>query len=197
MKRNSCFIIVLIVMMMLAGCKSSPETKTSGPQSVAPQQGTNTNAPNWLNDLPKDGEYWGIGFAKLQNESLAMRTATSRARRDVAERISVQVQGLLIDYANESGTLNNARSIQKIETIGKDLVDLTLSGASPNARTQMGDGTWWIRVALPKEDALRDINRIVNNEMADYAEFKADQALKMLNSEIEKSRSVPTPRGED
>ena len=197
MKKISFLIIVLILLAMTSGCKSSPETQTSGPQAVAPQQGTNLNSPNWLNELPKDGEHWGIGFAKLQNESLAMRTATSRARRDIAEQISLQVQGLLIDYANEAGTLNNSRSIQKIETIGKDLVDMTLSGASPNARTQMGDGTWWVRVALSKEDAMRDISRIVNHEMADYAEFRADQALRMLNFEIKKSRTVPTPRGED
>ena len=126
-----------------------------------------------------------------------MQTATSRARRDVAEQISVQVQGMLTDYARESGLVDDSRSIQSIENIGRDLININLAGAVPNQRDQMPDGTWWIRVSVSKADARREINSVINHEMADFAEFQAERALQMLDSQMDRLQSRPTPRSAD
>ena len=186
MRKLSVLFAALLV-VALVGCASS----------ASPQAAPASTAPDWIAELPPEDAFWGIGMAKLQNESLAMETATTRAQRDVARQISASVQALLTDYANESGLQGNSRSVQSIENIGRNLVNMNLSGATPNQRTRMPDGTWYVRVSVKKADAQKTVNSIVNHEMADFAEFKADQALRMLDSELSKTQSRPQVRSED
>ena len=217
MKKLYLLFAVLIVMAVVIGCASAPAaapTPAPAPQAApaapAPQQSQQqavipaqqpqaaaATSPPWLNELPPNEAFWGIGIARLQNDSLALETATTRAQRDVGRQLSVLVQGMLIDYANESGLANNPRSIQSIENIGRNLVNVNISGASPNARTRMNDGTWWVRVAVRNADAQRAITSIVNHEMADFAEFRADQALRRLDFELNRTPSRPEPRSVD
>jgi hypothetical protein len=104
---------------------------------------------------------------------------------------------MFIDYAREAGTLNDSTSTQFIESIGRDLINANLSGATPNARKRMPDGTWWIRVALNKADAQKAINDVIDSESARYAEFKAREASKMLDQKLSEASIKPTPRSED
>jgi hypothetical protein len=188
MKKISVLFVVIVVMALAMGCGSSPASQSG---AAAP------TAPDWLEEIAPEDAFWGIGQAKLQNESLAMETAESRARRAVAMQISVMVQGMLTDYAKESGLAESSRSIQSIERIGRELVNMNISGATPNARKRMPDGTWWVRVSVRKADAQKSIGSIVDHEMADFAEFKADQALKMLDAQLGKNQPKPMIRAED
>jgi len=185
MKKLSVLFIAMIVMALVMGCGSS--------QKAAPA----VAAPDWLDELPKNDEFWGIGFAKLQNESLARETAISRARRDVAGQLSVLVQSLLEDHAKESGTVQDSTSTQSIERVGRDLININLSGAVPNAQKRMPDGTWWVRVSIKKAEAKKDVANVFDNEAARYADFKKQEALKRLDEQLEKTQSKPTPRAED
>jgi len=187
MRNLSVLCIVFVSLVLVVGCGSAPATQVQ----------KDPTAPDWVDELAPEDAFWGIGLAKLQNESLAAETATTRAQRDVGRQISTLVQGLLTDYAKESGLANNSRSIQSIENIGRNLVNVNLSGATPNARKRMPDGTWWVRVAVKKADAQKAVNSIVNNEMADFAEFKAAEALKMLDYELGKAQSKPSPVSAD
>ena len=185
MKKHYVLFIAMIIMVLLAGCLSSP--------AAAPRAAT---TPPWMEELPPQDVFWGIGFIKLQNETLAMQTATQNAQRDVAAQVSVLVQGLLENYANESGLASNPRSMIAIENITRTLVNMNLSGATVNARTRMDDGTWYVRVEYRKSDAQRTAANVVNNEMADFAEFRSDQFRRQLDFEIDRTQSRPTPRSE-
>ena len=189
MRKLITLFIAILVLAFVSGCGSAPAAQQ--------QQAVSPTAPEWIDELPPEDAFWGIGIAKLQNENLAMETATTRAQRDVARQISTLVQSLLTDYAKESGLVDNSRSIQSIENISRNLVNVNLSGAVPNARKRMPDGTWWVRVAIKKADAQKAVNTVVDNEMADFAEFKAEQALKMLDSELGKAKSKPSPVSAD
>ncbi len=184
MKKHYLLFVVIISIASVMGCGSLSSSA----------QG---DAPEWLNELPPEGTIWGIGVAKLQNESLARETATSRARRDVASQLSVLVQSMLTDYAREAGTLQNTTSIQFIESVTRNLIDMNVSGAIPNAQKRMPDGTWWIRVSLSKADAQRLAGDVIENEASRYAEFKAQEALRMLDTKLSQTQSRPTPRSED
>ena len=176
--------VISVSLIMVMGCFSSP----SSPQATI---------PDWVDELPPDDAFWGIGFAKLQNESLARDTATSRARRDVAAQLGTLVQSMLTDYAREAGTLQNSTSLQFIESVTRNVIDMNISGASPNAQRRMPDGTWWVRVSLKKADAQKLASDIIENEASRYAEFKAQEALRMLDAQIANTQSRPTPRSED
>jgi hypothetical protein len=189
MKNLNVLFFVMIALALMMSCGSSPKQQQ--------QQEPSNTIPAWVAELPPENAFWGIGIAKLQNDSLAMQTAASRARRDVAEQISIQVQGMLTDYARESGLADSSRSIQSIENIGRDLININLSGAVPNARERVQDGTWWVRVEVSKDNVKKDVNSIINHEMAAFAEFEADRAIRLLDAQLDKFQSKPTPRSED
>ena len=67
-----------------------------------------------------------------------------------------------------------------------------LAGATPIKRDKMDDGTWWIRVSILKADAARQIHDYLNNEVADYAEFRAARALDQLDYQLQQTQSRPT-----
>ena len=180
--RKANVVLIAMIALLAVGCAST---------------GTAFNAPEWFAELPPEDAIWGIGIARLENESLAMQTATARARQDAAAQIAARVEALLTDYANEAGLADNPRSVIAIENIQRTLVNMNLSGATPNARTRMDDGAWFVRVAVRKADAQRTINSAVNNEMANYAEFRADRAIQMLNSEISKTQFKSDGRSTD
>ncbi|MCL2237063.1 MAG: hypothetical protein FWC05_02270 [Treponema sp.] len=184
MKIFQVLFAAIAVMALVLGCGSGPSA-------------TRQNAPEWLNELPPQDVFWGIGFAKLQNENLARETAMSRARRDVAAQLSSLVQSMLTDYAKESGTLGNTASIQSIERVSQELINVNLAGASPNAQVRMDDGTWWVRVSFAKPDAQRVINDVFATEASRYADFKANEASRMMHDRINQTQSRPTPRSED
>ena len=187
MKKAHVFFAAVILVAL--GCKSAPAPQAR-PEPLSA-------APAWAAELPPEDAFWGIGVAKLQNENLAMQTATSRARRDVAEQMSVQVQGMLTDYAKESGLVDDTRSIVSIENVGREIVNLNLTGAVLNKREQMPDGTWWVRISVSKTEVKGNINDIINHEMADFAEFQAARALQMLDTQLDRLQFKPTPRSED
>ena len=177
-------VFAVVIVFTITGCGTA---KTNATQATA---------PSWVDELPPSDMYWGIGFAKLQNEGLARDTATARARSNVAAQLGVLVQGMLTDYARESGTLNNSASIQSIERIGREIIDMNLTGATPNAQTRMNDGTWWGRVGISKANLQRELNDIFQTEASRYADFKSQEAQRMLDAQLKQAQSRPTPRAE-
>jgi len=177
--------LLFIVPVFVIGCASAPAPVVE------------STVPSWVAELPPDTEVWGIGFAKLQNETLAMQTATTRAQAEAAQQMGALVQTMLTDYASESGIVDNPRSVMAIENIQRNIVNMNLSGSSINARERMSDGTWWVRIAVKKADALRQISSILDNEVADYAEFRSDQAQRQLEYQLNNAQTKPTPRGSD
>ena len=171
MKKFYVLFLIVFALALAAGCAS----KSSLP----------SNSPAWMAENPPSDVIWGIGFAKLHNHALGMDTAVTRAQRDAASQISALVQAMLTDYANESGIASNPRSMIAIENIGKNIVNLQLN--STVERRDDLNGTWWVRVAVLKSDAKRQLDSLVNNEAADYAEFRAAQAIQRLNFEIDRA----------
>jgi len=181
MKKLYVLFAVMLIAAVFGGCATQKKA----------------NMPEWLDQLPPQDEFWGIGFAKLQNESLARDAAMSRARRDVAAQLSSLVQSMLTDYARESGTLENTASIQSIERVSQELINVNLAGAVPSAQKRMDDGTWWIRVSLKKPEAQKVVNDVFATEASRYADFKAAEASRMMQDRINQTQSKPNPRSED
>ena len=177
-------LFAVIFFSALAGCKSSRAP------SLPP-------VPPWMSEIPPENVIWGVGKAELQNENLAMETAVARAQHQAALQISALVQDILTDHSKELGLQDDARSIQSIENIVRNLENMNLASAIPNARTRMPDGIWWGRAVLNKADAQRNIHAIIEDEMADFTEFGADKVLEQLDAELNKYRSRIVPRTED
>jgi hypothetical protein len=122
-----------------------------------------------------------------------MTMAEARARQSIAQQLSTRARGMITDYARDAGTTNNQTSLQLAETVSRQLTSAQLSGATPIKRWKAPDGTWWYLVQYGKSDAARTVADVIDNEAARYAEFKALDALKMMDAELAKSNEKPAP----
>jgi hypothetical protein len=174
MKKAFSILLVLCLVFMVVACKSSP---AKGP----------TNTPEWLNDFPPEDVLWGIGTAKQSSASMSMTTAEARGRVGIARQLNTKVQAMFTDYNLDAGNVNNQANASLQEDVSRQITNMDVSGARPIKRWEAPDGTWWFLVELKKSDAKSAVASILGNEQAQFAQFKAQQALQMLDAQLAKN----------
>jgi predicted small lipoprotein YifL len=175
MKKALSILVVLALIFTVVGCASKPAA--SGP----------TTTPEWLNDFPPEDVLWGIGVAKQSSPSMSMTTAEARGRVAIARQLSTKVQAMFTDYNLDAGNVNNQANVSLQEDVSRQVTNMDVSGARPIKRWEAPDGSWWYLVELSKSDAKSAMDSILRNEEATYAQFKAQQALQMLDAQLAKN----------
>ena len=182
-KFSVLFTVVMIV--ALIGCGSKP---AAAPAAAAPSPATGAVAtPPWVNDFPPNNDViWGIGTAKQSSPSFSMTTAENRARVAVARQLQQKVQNMFNDFNHDAGNARNQASAALQEDVSRQITNIDVSGARPIKRWQAPDGTWWYLVEFKTSDAKNAVAGILRNEEAAFAQFKAQQALQMLDAQLAK-----------
>ncbi|MDR2803700.1 MAG: LPP20 family lipoprotein [Treponema sp.] len=180
------FVFVSIVFLFASvGCTSESKSVIFGSSKNLAE------LPDFVKNEPvSDTEIYGIGSAKLKNQDLARRAAETRARRSIANNLSIQVQGMVSDYSREAGTLENDASLQFVEDVGREITNAKLNGVKIVRREQTKDGTWWVLASYSKSNAKDELTNVIENEAPRYAEFKAQEALKMLDAQLDKQQTI-------
>jgi len=171
MKKVLVSILVLVLACFVIGCASKP--------APAP-----VTTPPWLNDMPPEDVIWGIGIARQASAQMSMTTAEARGRVAVARLLDTKIQAMFIDYTQNAGPEGGQASTSLQQNVSRDVTNVNLSGARPVQRWQAPDGTWWYLVEYKKSDAKNAVASILNNQEAAFAEFKAQQALDMLDKQL-------------
>ena len=185
-------VLIALAAMTLSSCASKGEEEQAGP----PQR---KDFPEFfLNPPAPEDQFVGLGMAKLSDDNLSRTTAVARARADIAAQVSVSVQTMLTDYAQESGADGNTQTLTFVERVAKEVADIELQGAITKEVYPASDGTWYIMVFFPKAAMIDNVGEVFSrNEDAAFAEFKAQQALERLNSEVDnnppRSAGVDSP----
>ncbi|MDR0289743.1 MAG: LPP20 family lipoprotein [Treponema sp.] len=178
MKKTFLVLMVLSLAFAVAACG----TTSSGSTSTGP-----TTTPDWLNDFPPEDVLWGIGIAKQSSSSMSMTTAEARGRTAIARQLSSKVQAMFTDYNLDAGNVNNQANASMQEDVSRQITNMDVSGARPIKRWQAPDGTWWFLVEFKKSDARSTVASIMGNQEAAFAQFKAQQALQMLDAQLAKN----------
>jgi hypothetical protein len=180
MKRASMGIVLGAAALLLVACASGPVINKR-------------DIPSFYLNPPKSKDYiYGVGEAKLSTLSLSRTTALSRARDDVARQVQVSVKNAISDYAQQAGEGKNQQTIQFVETISRQVADVTLSGVRTERIEPSSDGTVYALVSYPIANLLDAANNeFSRNDAAAFAEFKASEALKRLESEIQTNPPKP------
>jgi hypothetical protein len=189
MKKALSAGLVLVLALLAAGCGSAPP---------APQQVSDSNMPPWINEQAPEDMLWGIGVASNASQSLRLTMADADARADIARQLQTLAQGMVTNYQREAGGINNTAALGFQESISRQLAQATLTGAVRDMNWTTSDGkTLWVRVRLAKVDAARsvasEVDKVVESEASRYAEFKAMDSLKMMDTELDKYSSKPAP----
>jgi len=104
---------------------------------------------------------------------------------DVARQMEVLVKSAILDYAQEAGVSDNAQVIQFAETISVQITKTTLRGCKTEKVEQGTDETLYALVVCPvsllQDEAAEEFKR---NEEAAYSEFKAREAERWLEEQI-------------
>ncbi len=182
--------LAVLVVFFIVGCASQPEPAPA----PKPDTGASIDAPDWfLNPPQADDAIYGIGTAKMSDLARSRNVATSRARNDIAFQMNAQIEAAIIDYAQEAGVDDNNQVISFVETISRQTTETTLQGTRQENAYVAQDGTVYVLVSFPKNNFLEaSAQAFQRNEDAAFAEFKAQQALDMLDSQMQNS---PTRAG--
>ena len=181
MKNAYIVIFIFVLVFSVLGCKSPGEKRLEN----------NPNVASFVSDPPNDKEYvFGIGSAKMANVNQSLQAADSRARGDIATKLKVEVESMIIDYSRTAGTENNQAALMFYESISRQMTDATLIGVEVVKREQTKDGSFWTLMRISKANAAASaaasISDVYENEAARYAEFKAMDALKMMEERLNK-----------
>lgn len=188
MKRIGTIAVVLVTVLLIASCAGGEERGRD--DSPAARAG----APSWyLNPPVADDAIYGVGSAKMSRLDTSRRMAVSRAREDIAFQMSASIEAAIIDYAQEAGVDDNNQVISFVENISRQVTETTLQGARTDQVEQGPDGTIYALVSYSRNGFLEAANEAFQrNEDAAFAEFKAQQALDYLDSQVENN---PTRAG--
>ncbi len=187
MKKNLLLVALLLLVSISLFAAGKTETeKVEG------------NLPEFVLNPPKaENAIYGVGYAKLARVDQSLTTAKARARADIARQIGVQVESVLTDYFQQSGTVESSQAIEFAEGITREIVNRKL-GATVNEKTEQDkDGGIWVLVSFSKDDALNAFEEVANSfvrsEEAAYSEFKAREATAMLEQTLNSSPTTSEP----
>jgi hypothetical protein len=181
MKRLTPALLILTAVLLVFGCASKPQSGGS-------------DMPDFvLNPPVQDEVLYGIGSAKQVSDQMAITMADSRARQSIGFQLRTNVQAMITDYARQAGTQDNNVALEFAEVVGRQLVNVELSGAKVIKREKMKDSTFWVLMAYDKAAAAQSVAAIIENEASRYAEFKAMEALKLMDYQLSRTDTKPEP----
>ena len=182
MKKIILGLIVAIALFGLVSCGGGKEEKVSGlPDFV-------------LNPPTADDAFYGVGYGKQSTFALSKTISMTNARADIARQIETSIQAAVISYAQEAGVDDNTQTISFAESITREITDTTLSGAAPIRFEQDDNGGVWVLMSYPKNNMMAAAeSAFARNEDAAFAEFKAAQAMQMLDAQLANNPTKSEP----
>lgn len=203
MKKIVFALLVVIVALAFFSCAGQPEPKEepkeeekveAKEEKVKEEKEEEKEESGMPSDIPDfylmppvaDDAFYGVGSAKMSKLDTSRKMAIARAREDIAFQMNSKIKAAITDYAQEAGVDGGNQVISFVETVSKQITETTLIGAKTEKVAAGSDGTVYALVSYPmnkfEDTAAQEFMR---NEDAAFAEFKAQQALDRLNSEIQ------------
>ena len=168
-------MVILLGLFLVVSCSTSDTSVDT------------KDMPEWFMNVPiAEDAFYATGMYQSKNLSMAITAATAQARDEIARQVSVKVSNAVKSYAQEAGVDGDTQVINFIETVSKQIADTTLKGSKVVEKYYAKDGTVYVMVMYEtsalQETAMSEFQR---NESAAFAEFKAAEAMKWLDKELE------------
>lgn len=171
MKKLIPMVLIVLAVFTMFGC-ASKEVKTGLPDFV-------------LNPPTADDAFYGVGYGKQSTFQLSKTISMTNARADIARQIETSIQAAVVSYAQEAGVDDNTQTISFAESITREITNTRLSGATPERFEQDDDGGVWVLMSYPRNSLMEAAEELfARNEDAAFAEFKAAQAMEMLDAQL-------------
>lgn len=193
MKNTLIITLIIFGNLMITSCgSSSPPVRSGSTEAPAKQDYSTSGFPDFfLNPPTSEDAFYGVGTAKKQNPSLAKKTATARARDEIAQTVQVKVNNMLKDFMQESGVGENAEALEFTESVSKQVSSQALTGSKIIKTEVAKDGTFYVLVEYALQNAVDASVSEARNQEALYNEFKARQGFEALEKELNSLNTGP------
>jgi LPP20 lipoprotein len=171
---KKALIYIFIALILTTGCASSRDNGSEKKKDI----------PRWYAKPAKsDVVIYGLGTAKMSNDSMSQNTAISRARTDIAFQISDRLKSVMTLYYQESGN-ENSRAGNYMNSVNRKVVDIELTDAVLEKIYVATDENWYALVSYPSDKIVNIVTKILTGNGIDQVE--AEEIITRLNSSIEK-----------
>lgn len=189
MKKLAILLSVLFIFSLLFEC---------GGQKTLTSTGTG-DIPEWFTNKPKDDNFWfATATAVSRDLQLAIDKATQNARLNLAQQIETQLSGYQKSFAEEVASDSASNYMNMFTQASKSVVDQTLVGSEAEETKFIKEGSnyrSYILMKSPKGAALEELMNSLSKQQELYTRFRASQAFKEMNDEIEKLREYKKSQG--
>ncbi|MDR2607401.1 MAG: LPP20 family lipoprotein [Treponema sp.] len=183
MKKIVVALLVFVCIFMVTGCASGPKSDNVQKETVAQA----ADAPSWYLKPPKSEDaIYGRGVAKMADLNMSQRMAENRATVAIALTLNANVQSMITDFTQSAGNAGSEQTLNFQQSVSRTTTDAKLSGLEVEDVHVGKDGSYYVLMSMSKADAARQAAAILDNEVAKYSEFKAMEALKMMDAQLKK-----------
>jgi hypothetical protein len=180
-------VLYFIMFALIAGTLAI-SCGTSG----APVGAEGVPRPDWVGKSPRPtaDEIFFVGYGRDGQTVTAKRqSARAAGLQALADWKDSTVSASLRDYVQEAGETGTTQSIEFLENAILNRAKANTSGFREVESWVNQDGQYVILFSYPKNDLVNDFKAAVTaferNESAAYAEFKADEAFRILERNLE------------
>jgi len=183
-------VVSLSVLALLTGCATSKAAQGQDAPAYAEIIGAEgVPQPDWVNMVPRAADvHYENGYAKLTNKANSIQRANADAKEKISQWISTTVQSVVVNYTSDFGSGDDRQSIEAFESISRQIADNALVGVSQEALWVDPENGVWVLVSIPLENTLKAFEEaepaFMANDAAAFAEFKMEEALKMLEHSL-------------
>ena len=184
MSTNFARMALVLTALVAAACHhgAAPEAGAS--------RATLRAMPKWYSAPPKDDKYlYAPATATSKDLQIALNKAEAEGRLQLGQQLEVKYSALTRRFAEETGEGTGAQLLQEYEQTYKAVVSQVLVGTKPkDTKFQVEEGVYraWVLMELPVGAASERLLKQIQQQEQMYARFRASQAFKELNAEVEK-----------
>jgi hypothetical protein len=184
---------VVALAVMLSACGKDDAVKEDM-ECVFPDA-PDTEAPGWVCDQPVEGlavSAVGVAEKSAAGHSFMKNMAATDARVQLAQRMQVQVQNMVKQYAETTGAADS-ETVDKVNTsVTKQITDQTLMGTKIYKTITSPNGSLYVLLAMDQgtmaQAAQEALRTSMGNDAALWQQFKAQKAQDELAAEITKMK---------
>jgi len=187
------FLAALIIALPVLGCKSKPKEAryADDPRSrIVGAEGV--LRPEWMNGSTKsDSLYYVIGTSQpVQTRPAKENSARNDAAAKLAQWKSAVVLDAMKTYQEEGGTTGNTQALTRFEQATITRSQANVAGFNLETYWVDQNGIYHGLFSYPKDNVKKDFNDSVSafqrNEAAAFADFKAQEAFRQLEAQMNK-----------
>ena len=196
MSKLSNLLLCSVITLGLVACGSNP-TKEAPKAKVADCVFPNTQeaAPGWICDEPVEGvEVSAVGSAEptAAGQDFMKQMAATSARVQLAQRMKIQVQNMIKQYAETTGA-GKDETVDKVNTsVTKQITDQTLVGTRIFKSRTGSDGRMYVLVGLDAASVAKlteaAVKTSMGNDKALWQKFQAGKSQDEMAADIAKQK---------